>query len=119
MNFNNKGLAVPLLVITVGAGWLLTVLGVMPGIDWVWTLGLAIVGILAFVIGGLDKVTVVIGPMFLVASSLSVLRQTGRLATNIEIPLLVIMLGVLLLIARLPTIPIPAWIAEQAGRSEE
>jgi len=107
-----KTLIIPILLITLGVGWLLTTLGIVPRIDWVWTLGLGLVGILVFVVGGFDKVTVAIGPFFLIASILSVLRQTGRLAMNIEVPVLVIAAGVLLLVARSNSIPAPTWLLE-------
>ncbi len=103
-------LALPILLITLGAGWLLTTMGIAPGIDWVWTLSLAVVGVLTIAIGGFDKVTVVLGPFFIVASCLSLLRQTDRLVVNTEVPILVIVAGVLLLVARLPAIPLPRWI---------
>ncbi len=112
MTSDKKSLLFPILLITVGAGWLLTTLGVAPGINWVWTLGLAIVGLLAIVVGGLDKVSVVIGPFFILASFFSILRQTGRLHVDVEVPILVIIAGVLLLVARLPVIPIPKWILD-------
>jgi hypothetical protein len=105
-----KTLIVPILLITFGIGWLLTTLGVVPPIDWVWTLGIAIVGVLAFALGGVDKVTVVVGPFFLLAAFLSVLRQTDRLRVDIEVPILVITAGVLLLVARLPVVPAPRWL---------
>jgi hypothetical protein len=108
-----KALVIPILLITLGAGWLLTTLGIVPQIDWVWTLGLGLVGILVFAIGGFDKVTVAIGPFFLIASLLSVLRQTGRLAMNVEVPVLVIAAGVLLLISQLKIIPAPKWLIEE------
>jgi hypothetical protein len=98
----------------VGAGWLLTTLGIAPGIDWVWTLGLAVVGFLAIAIGGFDKVTAVIGPFFILASCLSILRQTGRLRIDVEVPMLVIIAGILLLIARIPAIPMPKWVIDEA-----
>ena len=72
---NKSAIVVPILIITVGLGWLLTVQGVMPGVDWVWTLGLAVIGVLALVVRGIDKRSVVIGPFCLTASMLSVLRQ--------------------------------------------
>ncbi len=114
MKPDKRTLILPLLLIAVGVGWLLTTLGVAPGIDWVWTLGLAIVGLLTFAIGGIDKVSVVIGPFFVLASMLSILRQTGRLRFDVEVPLLVILTGVLLLVARMPAIPIPRWIVQDA-----
>jgi hypothetical protein len=110
---DKKTLLFPVLLITVGVGWLLTTVGVAPGIDWVWTLGLGIAGLMTLAIGGIDKVTVVIGPFFMTATCLSILRQTGRLSIDIEIPVLVIVTGVLLLIGRAPAIPIPTWAVEE------
>ena len=107
-----KTLIVPVMLITFGSGWLLTTLGVAPQIDWVWTLGIAVVGVLAFALGGIDKVTVVVGPFFLLAAFLSVLRQTGRLRIDMEVPILIIAIGILLLIARLHSIPAPAWLVQ-------
>jgi hypothetical protein len=109
---NKMTLVLPILLITVGTGWLLTTLGVTPGVDWVWTLGLAVVGLLAFALGGFDKVTVVTGPFFILASCLSILRQTGRLHLDVEVPILVISAGILLLVARSPAIPLPRWIIQ-------
>jgi len=113
-------LIAPLLLIAVGAGWLLTVLGIVPGINWIWTLGLTSVGFLTFAVGGFDKVTFVIGSFFISAGSLSVLRQAGRLSLDVEIPILVMLSGVLLLIARSPAIAAPNWtkppVEERAKR---
>ncbi len=82
-------LILPVLMIAVGCGWLLTVLGVAPEVDWIWTLVLAILGLMTFVLGGFDKVTLVIGIFLLAASGLSLLRQSGQLPLNIEVPVLV------------------------------
>ena len=109
---DKKTLIIPLLLISVGAGWLLTTLGVAPGINWVWSLGLAIVGFLAFVVGGFDKVTFVTGTFFITASCLSVLRQAGRISLDVEVPILVVVSGIILLIARTPAIPNPDWTRE-------
>ena len=105
-----KTLIIPILLITFGIGWLLTTLGVVPQIDWVWTLGIAVVGVLTLAAGGIDKVTIVVGPFFILASSLSILRQTGWLKIDLEVPLLVIAAGVLLLVARMDVIPAPTWL---------
>jgi hypothetical protein len=113
-------LVIPILIIAIGVGWLLTAQGFAPGVNWIWTLGLGVVGILVFVVSsGVDKVSVVIGPFFLLASLLSVLRQTGQMSMDIEIPILVISIGVLLLVARFPVIPKPAWLVELPPPAEE
>ncbi len=85
----------------------LTTLGIAPGIDWVWTLCLAAVGFLSFLLSGIDKVTIVVGPFFILGSCLSILRQNGRLPFDVEVPILVILSGFLLLLASLPIIPVP------------
>jgi hypothetical protein len=113
-----KTLVIPILLITLGVGWLLTTLGIVPEVDWVWTLGVALVGILAFALSGFDKVTVVVGTFFLIASALSILRQTERIAINIEIPVLVITAGVLMLIAQLRVIPVPKWVLESEANRQ-
>lgn len=100
-----------ILIITVGVGWLLSARGIGPGIDWVWTLGLGVIGFLTFILsGGVDKLSIVLGPFFLVSSVLSVLRQTQRLKLDTEMPVLVILVGVLLMIAQTRLIPQPSWI---------
>ncbi|NQU76961.1 MAG: hypothetical protein HQ546_11675, partial [Planctomycetes bacterium] len=91
----------------------LNVLNIMPGVDWIWTVGLAAAGILSIAIGGLNKVTIVTGPFLLVASVCSLLRQTGRLALDREIPVLVIVLGVLMLVSQLSRLPIPEAFQEE------
>lgn len=110
---NGRTLIVPLVLIAVGLGWLLTELEILPGIDWVWTLGLAVVGLLAFLVSGFDKVSIVLGPFFLAAAGLSLLRQRSLITLEVELPILIMLAGALLLFARLPTIPAPRWLGEQ------
>ncbi len=111
---------IPILIIVVGVGWLLTAQGFGPGVNWVWTLGLGVVGVLTFVVSkGIDKVSVVIGPFLLLASLLSVLRQTDQMSLDIEVPVLVISIGVLLLVAQSPTVPKPDWFVELPSPMEE
>lgn len=105
-------MVVPVLLITVGVGWLLSTLGVAPDINWVWTLGLGVVGVLVFAIYGVDKATIVVGTLFILTSTLSVLRQSGRLTLEVEVPILVIAAGVLMMVSRHPRAPPPAWLLE-------
>jgi hypothetical protein len=112
-------MALAVLMITVGVGWLLSVQGIGPGIDWIWTLGLAVLGLGVFIVsGGVDKMSVVAGPFFIVTSILSVLRQTGKLSINTETPILVILVGVLMLVAQLQFIPPPKWFVPM-GKEQE
>lgn len=98
------------LMITLGLGQLLSAMGVVPEINWVWTMFLAASGVLVFVLGGVNKATVVLGPFFLFGSILSILRETGKIEINVELPMLVILVGILVLIAHHPSLPAPAWL---------
>ena len=109
---DKRTLILPLTLIVVGVGWLLTELAVMPGVEWVWTLGLVALGVATLAVCGFDKLTVVVGPFFIAAGGLSVLRQTGQLPFNVEMPILMILLGLLLVIARMPFVPAPKWATE-------
>ena len=110
-------LVLAVLIIALGVGDLLTVRGFMPGIDWAWTLALAVVGVLSVVLsGGVDKVSIVVGPWLLTASLLSTLRQAGKLDLDVEVPLLVITLGVLIFLAQLSVVPAPKWISPPRGK---
>ena len=115
----NKMIIVPILTITVGVTWLLNVLEVIPGIDWIWTVGLAAAGILTIAIGGLNKITIVTGPFLVIASACSLLRQTNRLPVDREIPILVIVLGILMLISQLSRLPIPQALRPDDGEKKQ
>ncbi len=113
-----KPLIIPILIMTVGTGWLLTTRQVIPGVDWIWILGLAVIGILTLVVGGVNKLTTVLGPFLIVSSFFAVLRQTGRIDVDTEIPCLVILLGALMFAAHLLPIPAPAWLAQGTDPSD-
>ena len=114
MNRKHKPILVAICLIGLGIAWLLNNIGVMPGVNWVWTLGLAGVAIVILAASGIDKLTVVIVPLLLLASIASVLRQTGRITGNYEVPGLVIAAGVLILISHLSPLPPPAWLEPEA-----
>jgi hypothetical protein len=95
---------------SVGGGWLLSSLGFVPAVDWAWSVGLAVVGVLAVALFGFDKVSLVVGGFFVLASVLSVLRQVAAISIDIEVPILVLASGALVLLARSKWVPAPRWI---------
>jgi hypothetical protein len=102
-----KPVAASLAVIVLGVAWLLNTMHVITGVNWVWTLGLAMAGLLVLALNGLNRLTIVTGPFLLIASVFSVMRQAGRMSLDREIPSLVIALGVLMLLAQLLALPNP------------
>ena len=107
---SRKCLIPALLLITVGTGWLLSTNEVIPGVDWIWVLGLAVTGFLVLFIGGIDKLTVVLGPFLMISTIFSLLRQTGRISADVEVPCLLIVGGVLALISYFLPLAAPDWI---------
>ena len=110
MKKSKSGLVLPILVIGLGVAWLLTSLKIVPDVDWVWTGGLGLCGILAMALGGMNKFSVVVGPFLLVGSVFSILRQTGRLSVDLELPILFIFFGILLLASYLMPLPLPDFL---------
>ena len=96
---------IPALLVAVGIGWLMASLGILPGVDWAWSIGLGAAGVLWLACGGINKGTIVIGPFLLIASALSVVRQTEQMKLEVEVPCLVIALGALLLVSTLSNLP--------------
>jgi hypothetical protein len=100
-----QSVAVSLLIIAVGGAWLLNTMNIIPGVNWVWTVGLAASGLLLMALAGLNKLTAVVGPFLIIASIFSLLRQRGTIHIDQEVPCLVIALGVLLLISTMSKLP--------------
>ena len=80
---SKKTLAVPILVIALGTGWLLTTCNIVPGVNWIWVVGLGVTGVLILA-ASIDKVTAVVGPFLMAATIFSLLRRTGRMSVDTE-----------------------------------
>jgi hypothetical protein len=102
--------SLPVALIAVGAAWLLWHFRLFPDIDWIIALGLAGGGIAILVIDGLTKTSVVAGPFLIAAGIAWLVHDRFRVSLMVVIPSLLIVLGVLMLVARLPRIP------ERSGR---
>lgn len=96
---------IPALVVGLGILWMLDVLGVMPPLGIVWIVGLAGIGIGIFASRGFNKESFPWGGFFFACAACSLLRQLGILEFKVELPLLLIILGVLLGINQTAIIP--------------
>jgi len=96
--------AVPILIIATGSGWLLSTNGVLGMNNWAWVLLIGVGGILSLC-NGLTKLSIVVGPLLLITSVLVVMLETGRLEIVTMVPVVVITLGVLMFIANLSNLP--------------
>jgi len=109
---SSKGIVLAILIMALGAAWLLNTLHVLGGVDWVWTGSIGAAGILTLAWTKVNKVTFLVGSFLLIGSVFSVLRQRGQISPDVEVPILVIVFGVLFLVAQLPMIPLPEVIVK-------
>jgi hypothetical protein len=107
---------ISILTIGLGAGWLLNLFPNIHNIHWVWPLGMALSGLLILALCGVNKLTIVTGPLLIVAAIFTVMRQTGRFEMSQEMPSLVIAMGLLMLVSVLAPIPAPGWAKTKSGQ---
>jgi hypothetical protein len=100
-----KDAALPVVLIVLGATWLLHTLNWLPDIHWLWVIGLAGAGVAILLLDGITKSSIVAGPLLILAGLMSFLRQSYALGWNIEIPVMLIAAGILMLAARSPSVP--------------
>ena len=112
-----KRIITPIMLTAVGTGWLLTAHDVIPGVQWAWVLGLAALGGLVLFIEGVNKFSFVVGPALVVASLLSVLRQTGYCSVDTEVPLITITFGGLWTLTHVMPLSLPKWVLTEQHSS--
>lgn len=105
MQNTKSEIVVPVLLIAVGAGWLLSSYDIVPEVKWFWPLGLAAAGVLMLVVQGLNRVSLVLGPFLILGAALSALRQAGKISWEQEMPILLIGLGLLMIISKVSGLP--------------
>jgi uncharacterized membrane protein YhhN len=114
-----KRFIIPVLVIALGVAWLLNVKDVLPGVNWVWTMGLAVTGLILLVIDKINKFNFVVGSFLLIATVFSILRQTGKMSQDIEVPSLFILLGVLMLLVQVLNLQSPGWAVDISKNEQD
>ncbi len=113
------GVWLPIALIVIGSGWLMHRLDVFPSVNWIVILALLFAGIAVLLLEGVNKSTVVIGPMLIAGGVTTFLQQHYDFSRSIQIPLLLILCGVLMLVSRSPRIaPAPPKPWEKPQRSE-
>ena len=100
-----KDATTPIILIVIGAAWLLNSLHWLPDVHWLWILGLGGAGIAILVLDGITKSSIVAGPILIVAAFLSFFYQYYGLGWRFIIPIMLISTGCLMLLARSNWIP--------------
>ena len=95
----------PIILIVVGAGWLLNELHLFPDANWIVILGLIVAGVLVLTLEGFNSTSVVKGPLLIAAGIAMYLHQHQGFDWRILVPSMLILAGLLLLVARSGVLP--------------
>lgn len=110
-----KDAALPVILIVLGAAWLLNSLHLLPGVQWLWILGLAGAGVGILLLDGITRSSIVVGPLLILAGVLSYARLYYALEWRFIIPVMLIGAGLCMLIARSPAIPESRQLKRRSG----
>ena len=100
-----RNVALPLLLILFGAMWLAHVLGLIPDLRAIGGMALVVAGIAVLAIEGINKRSVVTGPVLMFCGAAWLGLQHGYLTRDLVAPLFLIVVGACLFVARLPGVP--------------
>ena len=97
-----KDASLPITLIIVGLVWLIWHFRFFPDVDWVIALGFIAGGVAVMVIDGINKNSIVIGPILIAMGVAWWLNDRYRTQLVADHPALLVLLGVLMLVARNP-----------------
>ena len=100
-----KDAGLPITLICIGLIWLVWRMGWFPDKDWLIGMGFIAAGVATLVMDGITRNSIVVGPFLAAVGGAWLLRDEYHMAWSLIPPLLLILLGSLMLLARLPAIP--------------
>ncbi|KAF0814343.1 hypothetical protein IGB42_01244 [Andreprevotia sp. IGB-42] len=95
----------PIALIVVGAGWLVSELHLLPEANWIVIFGLIAAGLGVLAVEGINRSSIVTGPLLIAGGVLTFVHERTGAGWSVLIPVLLMLWGLLLLVARLPAIP--------------
>jgi hypothetical protein len=115
-----RGIVFPVTLIVIGAGWLLNEINYFPSVSWIVIIGLFVAGLAVLLLDGVNKSTIVLGPMLIAGAVTTFLRQQYGLALSVQWPVLLMLCGFLMLLARskwVAAAPLKPWEKPQQSVS--
>ncbi|HEV8719873.1 MAG TPA: hypothetical protein VGW77_04440 [Candidatus Binatia bacterium] len=95
----------PITLIVIGGAWLLWYFRLFPDIDWIIAAGLVLGGVTILYLDGMTKNSIVSGPILIATGIAWALHDRWHVTWFVLMPMLLVLLGVLMLIARRGNIP--------------
>ncbi len=100
-----RNLSLPIILILGGMAWLAHNMGYLPDLRSLGALILVIAGVAVLALEGITRNSVISGPMLIAGGLAWMAREKDLVDWRILAPALVIVLGICILISRLPGIP--------------
>ncbi|HEX6137669.1 MAG TPA: hypothetical protein VF059_08420 [Casimicrobiaceae bacterium] len=97
--------SLPVTLIVVGLGWLLWEFRLFPDVDWIISLAFVAAGVAVLAIDRINKNSVVVGPFLIAIGVAWFVHDRYYVHWRYVIPVMLVLLGVLMLIARSPKVP--------------
>ena len=101
----NPSLAVPLALIIIGALWFLKTTDILPATSTLVAIGLLIAGAAVLLLDGINKQSIVSGPLLIYIGTAIYLRSNYLMETSPLVALGMMILGCLLLLSRSSVVP--------------
>ena len=100
-----KDASLPVTLIAVGLGWLLWQFRLFPDVDWVISIAFIAAGVAVLVVDGFNKNSVVVGPFLIAIGIAWLLHDRYDTQWRFIVPVMLVLLGALMLVARSPKVP--------------
>jgi len=100
-----KDASLPVTLIAVGLGWLLWQFRLFPDLDWIISIGFIAGGVGVLIADRITKTSIVVGPLLISLGLAWAAHDRYRVSWSLLTPILLVLVGVLMLIARNPAIP--------------
>ena len=100
-----RNAALPVTLIVLGVIGVVVYFGWLPDKDVITALGFVAAGVLILAMDGVTKSSVVLGPTLIAIGIMWWLHDQYRLRWSLLVPILLILIGALMLVARRPEIP--------------
>src|SRR5262245_54698777 len=74
-----NAIVIPLIIVALGANWLLDNLGTFPAVEWTWTGNIATLGVYTLLFRRWNRINFVAGMFLVIVALLSILEQNGAI----------------------------------------
>ena len=109
----SESVVLGIVAIIAGVFWLLNALDLTVSLSWIWSISLAIAGLLCIYLGGSTRFNVINGLFLISLSVFAYLRTNKLISWEVEIPAIITTYGVITLVVTI------AWYRVQSPQDQQ